>query len=99
MAAIEAAGISAEEPLHAGNEIGARGFEDEVKMIGHQAPGMNLPAGFGTGFAEGLQEEFAVFVAEEDGLAAVTAVDDVINRSGELDAQFSGHANRVGEMR
>ena len=43
-------------------------------MIGHETPGMNLPAGFGAGFAEGLEEEFAVFVAEEDGLAAVATV-------------------------
>ena len=78
VAAIEAVGISAGEPLHAGDEIGARGFENEVKMIGHQAPGVDLPAGFGAGFAEGLQEEFAVFIAEEDGFAAVTAVDDVV---------------------
>ena len=60
---------------------------------------MDLPVGFGAGFAQGLEEEVAVFVAEEDGLTSVAAVDDVINRSGKLDAQFSGHENRVGEMR
>ena len=68
-----------------------RGFNDEMKMIGHEAPGMDLPAGFGAGFAEGLEEDFAIFFAEEDRLAAVAAVHDVVNRSRELDAQFSGH--------
>ena len=96
VAAVQAAGISAEEPYHPGDEVRARGFSDEMKMIGHEAPGVDLPAGLGAGFADGLEEEFAVFVAEEDGLAAVDAVHDVINRSRELDAQFSGHTrNRM----
>jgi hypothetical protein len=36
---VETHGVGAQQPFHAGHEIGARGFEHEMKMIPHQAPG------------------------------------------------------------
>ena len=62
-------------------------------MIGHKTLGL---AGFGAGLAEGLEEESAILVTEENGLATVAAIDDVVNRSGRLNAQFSGHVRSSG---
>src|SRR2546430_11597123 len=44
--AVKPRGVSAEEPFHAQNEVRQRRFEDEVKMVRHEAIGMNLPARF-----------------------------------------------------
>lgn len=91
MAAVEAAGVGGKEPFHAGDEVGLGRGEDEVKMVWHEAPCMNLPAGFGTGFGEGFEEEVAVGVVIENGLATIAAVHDVIDSAGILNTEFSGH--------
>ena len=53
---------------------------------------METPTGFGAGFAKGSQEGLAVLIVLEDGFAAVSAIHNVIDSAGILDAQFSGHA-------
>ena len=54
MAAVKATGVRSKEPFHPGDEVRLRGFDDQVKMILHQAPGVNLPGGFDAGFREGF---------------------------------------------
>ena len=56
VAAVEPGGVGAEKPLHAGHKVRARGFRHEMKMIVHQAIGMNLPAGLLASFAQCFQE-------------------------------------------
>ena len=63
-----------------------------MKVVGHQAEGMHLPAGFLAGFAQGVEEEQPVLVAPENGFAPVATIEDVIESSGKFDAEFSGHA-------
>ena len=91
---IEPPRVGSQEPFHAGDQVGLGRLDHQMKMIGHQAPGMDVPAGLLTGLVQGLQEEFAVPVVLEDGLAPVTAIHDVVYGAGILDAQLSGH----GEM-
>jgi hypothetical protein len=55
----------AQEPFHAGDECGLGRLDDQVKMIGHQTPAVDQPAGFLTGLAQGLQEGLAVRVILE----------------------------------
>jgi hypothetical protein len=43
------------------------------------------------GFGHGLEKENPILIRVENGLAAVATIDDVIDRSWILDAQFSGH--------
>src|ERR1041385_4551874 len=43
-------GIDAQEPFHCGDEVGLGCFDDEVKMVAHEAIGMHLPVGLGAGF-------------------------------------------------
>ena len=56
MAAVEARGVSAEQPFHAGNQVATGGFDDEMKVVPHQAIGVELPVCLGVSFPQGLQE-------------------------------------------
>jgi len=48
-----------------------------MKVIGHETIGMDLPAGFLAGLAQGLEESVAVRIILKDGLAPVAPVQDV----------------------
>ena len=58
-----------------------------MEVIGHEAIGVDLPFGLATGLGEGGEETFAVRVVAEDFLAAIPAIDDVIDRTGIFEAQ------------
>jgi hypothetical protein len=57
-------------------------FDDQMKMISHQAPGVNLPVGFGAGFGKGVQKALPIQVVVENGFAPVSAIHDVVNGAG-----------------
>ena len=95
VAPIEARCVRPEEPLHAGDEIGARCLDHEMKVVAHQTVSVDLPGGFLAGFAEGFEEQPAVVVIVEDVFAAVAAVHNVVDRALVLHAEFSGHGNDV----
>ncbi len=44
VAAVEPARVSAQKPFHARNQVRLGRFDHQVKMIRHEAVGMNLPA-------------------------------------------------------
>lgn len=91
VAAVEAAGVSAQEPLHADDEIGLGRLGDEMKMVSHETEGVDLPAGLFTGGAEGGEEGLAVGVVAEGGFAVVAAAHEMVNGPGVLDAQGAWH--------
>ena len=95
VAAVEAAGVGAKEPFHANDEIGLGRFGDQMKMIAHEAPGVELPAGFFAGFTEGIEEAVAILVVVEDGFTPVPTIHQVIDGSGKLNAQRSRHELRT----
>jgi hypothetical protein len=97
VAAVEAAGVGTEQPFHAGHQIAAGRFDDQVEMIGHQAKGMHLPGGFGAGFVKRFEEAFTIAVVLKDGFAAVAAVHDVVKGAGVLDAELAGHGFTVNK--
>ena len=49
-------------------------------MVGHQHPGMHLPAGLGASLAERVEESLAVLVVLEVLAALVAAGHDMIHR-------------------
>ena len=89
--AVEAISVSAQKPFHAGHEVGFGRFDDQMKVIGHQTIGVDLPIGFGTSLAEGVEEEEAIGVVAEDGFPSVTAVHDVVDRPFIFQAEFARH--------
>jgi hypothetical protein len=62
-----------------------------MKVIGHQAKGVNLPAGLFAGLAQRFQEPAPVLVILKDGLAPVAPIHDVVNRPRILNSQFAPH--------
>src|SRR5208282_6646879 len=88
---IETAGIGSQQPLHAGDQIRAGCFDDQVKMVGHQAPGMDLLAGFFTRLVQRLYKRPEVLLLLEDGVTPIPSAHDVVNSPGILNAQFSRH--------
>jgi hypothetical protein len=89
--AVEAAGVGAEKPGHPSHEVGLGCLHHQMKMIAHQAEGVDLPLRLGASLDQGLEKPRAVGVVAEDGLTAVTSIHDVVNRTFKFDAQRSWH--------
>ena len=62
-----------------------------MKMVAHEAPGMDLPFGPGAGFAESGQEALAIVIVFEDVAVLVDTIDDVVNGAGLFHAQLAWH--------
>src|SRR4051794_698069 len=63
-----------------------------MKMISHQAIGVNLPIGFLASLRERFQQVLPVNVVHENILAPITAIHDVIDRARIFNSQLPGHA-------
>ncbi len=87
-------GINSQHPLHSRNQIGLRRFDDQVKMIAHQAPGMHLPLRFRASLPQSGEKTPTVFIVVENVFALVATVHDVVNRVSILDAQWPRHGQR-----
>ena len=91
MAAIEPAGIDTEEPFHARDQIALRRLDDRVKMIAHEAVGVDLPRGFAARLAERGEKATAVVVIAEDGLAMIAPVHHMVDRTRIFHSELAGH--------
>jgi hypothetical protein len=60
-----------------------------MKLIAHQAKGLDLPIGLGTRLAHSLEEALPIRVIAEDGFAPVPVIHDVVNRACVFNAQRS----------
>src|SRR5665213_772532 len=93
--AVETGCVSSQKPFHAVGKIGLGCFHDEVKMIGHQAVGMNLPIGLGAGFRQCCEKHSAIDVIQENGFPPVAATHQMIYCTRILQAKLSSHAKRL----
>jgi hypothetical protein len=57
----------------------ARGLDNQMEMVGHQAKAVDLPIGFGAGLGQGGQEELRVAGVADDAFGMVTTVHSVVN--------------------
>ena len=89
--AIEAISVSTQKPFHAGHQVGLGRFDDQMKVIGHQTIGVDLPIGLGTGLAKGIEEEEAIGIVAKDGFPAVAAVHEVVDRPFIFQPEFARH--------
>jgi hypothetical protein len=62
-----------------------------MKVIAHQAPGVDLPVGFAAGFVQSLEEQLVVLIGTEDWLPMVAPVHEVVNRPRILNPDFPCH--------
>src|SRR5437899_9843061 len=70
-----------------------------MKVIAHQAVGMDVPAGLHTGFSQRLEPLLPILIITKDVLPPVPSVHNVVDRSWILNAQFSGHEGRLKRIR
>lgn len=91
MAAIEPECVGTQKPFHPRDQIGFRRFDDEMEMISEKAPSVDLPVRLGAGIAQRRNKSFAIFVVEENLPLPVAAAHDMIQGTGELNAQFASH--------
>jgi len=84
-------GVRAQQPAHALDQLGVGRFHDQVKMVAHQAAGVDLPAGPLAGLGQGLEEVLSIDVVDKNVLLAVTPAHDVVNGAGILDSHFPWH--------
>lgn len=56
---------------------------------------MDLPTGLDAGLGEGVQKPLTIRVVTENEFATVPVVQDVVNRTGILNAKFAGHAGPI----
>ena len=80
---VEVVGVGPVDVPHDLRQVGERRFEQEMVMIGHQAPGMNDGAVTGDGRFEITEELFAVCFAFEDVFLFVAPTGDVVMSAGD----------------
>jgi hypothetical protein len=85
----------AQQPLHSLDQIASRSFQNDMKMVAHQAEGMHLPIGFCAAFTQGSREEFGILFIKKDRFEVIASIHHVVNRSWVLDTQLASHAGRV----
>src|SRR5208283_2220424 len=91
MPAIEPSRVSAEEPFHARHQVWLRCLGHQVKVISHQAIGVDLPAGLFTCLAQRAKESLAILVIKEDRFAPISPTHQMVDGTGKLNSQRSRH--------
>jgi hypothetical protein len=66
-----------------------------MEVIAHQAPGVDLPIRLGTSLPQSFQKQFAISIVEENILAMITPIHEVVNGACKLNSKLSGHPIRV----
>jgi hypothetical protein len=84
-------GVSTEPVLHAGRQVGLGSSQEKVDVIWHPAIGAHVPRRALHFVSQTVCEPSLVTVVMKDGPATITASDDVVNRTGELQTRRSGH--------
>ena len=99
VAVVEPNGIGAQQPPHSFHQIRLRRFCHGMKMVSHQAIGMNLPASFRASFGQSFQEIVSVNVRQKDVFAMIPAAHQVVNGGWKLHSWLSRHQLLVSRSR
>ena len=91
VATIEALGIHTVQLPHTAGEIRLRGVNQEMYVIVHQAVGMTAPTKALHYPSQGGQEQLTVLIVTKDSLACIPSRSDVIERTGEFDAEWTSY--------
>jgi hypothetical protein len=95
VAPVEPPRVDPVQPLHALGDIRARGLDEEVVVIRHQAIRVAAPAKQLYHLFEQLEESEPVAGVGEDLLSAVSTTRYVVGRAGGLDARRARHLPTV----
>ena len=88
---------AAEGDQQLGDGVGSGGGDQQMDVVGHQHPRMQLAIGLAQGFAEPVQIGEEIVVADEASVAIVPALDDVQRDVVKVDAGTAGHGGMLVE--
>jgi hypothetical protein len=91
IATIEVDGISGEKPAHQVGKPCLLRAQQKVKMVGHQRPGKALSLSFCEKIGEPPEKFPPVVVIKKQVAAIHPASDDVISKTGDVEACCSWH--------
>jgi hypothetical protein len=97
VADVVALGVDAQGPFHSGHDIGLRSLE--MKIVAHQAPGMDLKAGLLAGFSKGFEEILTINIIVKDVFPSISTAHHVINGAGISNSDFPGHFVKINRAR
>ena len=75
----------------AGESVGMRRHEDQMHVVGHQTIGPAGNPGLAASFRQQVAVQRVIVIAEEDALAPVSPLRDVVRNAGNHDAGEAGH--------
>ena len=98
---VEADRVGAQQPAHARHQVGLRRLDHQMKVIPHQAIGMDLKPRLLTGLGQGLQKILPIHVVLENVFTPVPPAHDVVSRPGKLHSQLArlGRTSQVPTIR
>ena len=74
--------------------VGVRRHQNEVHVVGHQAPRPHFDIGGATMLGKEIAVERIVAVGEEGACSAIAALGDMMRQAGNDDAGETGHVLR-----
>jgi hypothetical protein len=97
--AIESVGVKTVDPMHRRRDVGARGFQEQVVVVVHQAVRVAPEAIAIAGVRKNSQERMPVIVIQEDVAAEVAPRRYVVDDVGDLYTAVATHANQPTRTR
>lgn len=96
VAGIEQGHVIAPEALHQRTCCSGQWWgKQQVHVVVHQHPAMQVATGLVQGFGQQVQVGAAVRIIQKAGQAVVAALDDVLRDAGQVESGLSGHARSV----
>src|SRR5437660_8172326 len=83
--------VGAQQPFHSSDKVRLRRFHDQMEMVVHQTPRVDLPARLLACLFECSQESFSISIILENGFSAVAPTHDVIDGPRIFQTQLSWH--------
>ena len=71
--------MALKKPLHPGHQIPLERLHYQMKIIPHEAIGMDLPIGFRARLRQRGDEQLPILVSEKDRFPPVAAIHHVVN--------------------
>jgi hypothetical protein len=92
---VEVPGVLAVQSLHASRQIRLRSFDEQVKVIRHEAEGVLPPAVATNDLVAQGEESPTVVIILKDRLPAVPTRRHVVDAAGDQDSWRAGHEPRL----
>ena len=79
--------------LHASRQVGFRGLQQQMDVIGHPTIGKHFPSGPSDFFLQSTRQAIVVAIIMKERAASIAPRDNVIDRTRKLNTRLSGHGD------